>query len=130
VALMSYGAHYLAKTGTCSNTGYVSYGPLPQRGGNEALYILSAFFVGPMAAIVGWLLARAWGWLSPTVCIGFGAALITIRNGTIPVGGHVGLGEVGRVAELGLYRASRHLNDPAVPVRLASRGGTRPSQGS
>lgn len=61
VALMSYGAHYLAKTGTCSNPGYVFYGPLRQRSGNGALYILSAFFVGPVAAIVGWLLARAWG---------------------------------------------------------------------
>ena len=108
---MSYGAHYLPKTGTCSNTGYVSYGPLSQRGGNEALYVLSAFFVGPVAAIVGWLLR------GPGVAVTHrlhrrwrGPNHDPQRHH--PVGGHVGFGEVGRVADLGLYGASRHLNDP------------------
>ena len=80
VALMSYGTHFLAKTGTCSGTGYVEYGPVPKCGGGEALYIMSTFFVGPLAAIAGWLMARAWGWLWPSLCIGVGVALITLRN--------------------------------------------------
>jgi Short C-terminal domain len=87
VALMSYGAHFLAKTGTCSGTGYVSYGPVRKCGPDEALYIMSACFVGPVAAIAGWLLARAWGWLWPTVCIGVGVGLITIANETTATAG-------------------------------------------
>ena len=97
VALMSYGAHFLAKTGTCSGTGYVSYGPVPKCGGNEALYIMSAFFVGPMAAVAGWLVARAWGWLWPTFCIGVGAGLITIRNETTAAPGAKMFGLVGGI---------------------------------
>ena len=46
-ALIGWGSHYLAKSGTCSGTGYVSYGPVPKCGGGEALYILSTFFLGP-----------------------------------------------------------------------------------
>ena len=80
VALMGYGTHFIAKTGDCSGTGYVSYGPVPRCGGSEALYITSAFFVGPVIAIAGWLIAQAWGWLWPTFCVGIGVALITIRN--------------------------------------------------
>lgn len=80
VALISYGTHFLAKTGNCSGTGYTQYGPVPKCSGSEALYIMSTFFVGPLAAIVGWLIARAWGWLWPAFCIGIGAALITLRN--------------------------------------------------
>jgi hypothetical protein len=86
VALTSYGAHFLAKTGNCSGTGYTSYGPVPKCGGGEALYIMSAFFVGPAAAIVGWLMARAWGWLWPTFCIGVGVGLITIYKQTATPG--------------------------------------------
>jgi hypothetical protein len=82
VALMSYGAHNIAKTGNCSGTGYTSYGPVPRCGGGEALYIMSLFFVGPLVAIGGWLLARAWGWLWPTFCVGVGVSLITLRNET------------------------------------------------
>jgi uncharacterized membrane protein len=89
VALMSYGAHFLAKTGTCSGTGYVSYGPVPKCGGSEPLYIVSAFFVGPVTAIAGWLLAQAWGWLWPTFCIGVGAGLITIYSETATAGAKV-----------------------------------------
>ena len=79
VALMSYGAHYLAKTGTCSGTGYTEYGPVPRCGSGEALYIMSAFFAGPVAAVLGWLIARAWGWLWPAFCAGIGVGLITLR---------------------------------------------------
>jgi uncharacterized membrane protein len=92
VALMSYGAHFLAKTGTCSGTGYVSYGPVPKCSGGEPLYITSAFFAGPLAAIVGWLMADAWGWLWPATCIGVGAGLITVRDETTTAGaGTLGL---------------------------------------
>jgi MFS family permease len=94
---MGYGAHFLAKTGTCSGTGYVSYGPVPKCGGNEALYIMSAFFAGPVAAIAGWLTAQAWGWLWPTFCIGVGAGLITIRNETTATLGARTLGLVGGI---------------------------------
>src|SRR5215469_1331489 len=80
VALLGYGMHYLAKTGTCSGTGYVEYGPVPKCSGSEALYIMSAFFVGPLLAVTGWLIAQAWGWLWPTCCVGIGAGLITLRN--------------------------------------------------
>jgi Short C-terminal domain len=86
VALTSYGAHFLAKTGNCSGTGYTSYGPVPKCGGGEALYITSAFFVGPGVAIVGWLMAQAWGWLWPTFCIGVGVGLITIYKQTATAG--------------------------------------------
>lgn len=79
VALMSYGAHYLVKTGTCSGTGYTEYGPVPKCGSGEALYITSTFFVGPVAAVLGWLIARAWGWLWPTFCVGIGVGLVTLR---------------------------------------------------
>jgi hypothetical protein len=80
VALMSYGTHFLTKTGNCSGTGYTEYGPVPKCSGGEALYIMSTFFVGPLAAIAGWLTARAWGWLWPSLCIGVGVALITLRG--------------------------------------------------
>ncbi len=33
-ALIGWGSHYLAKTGT----GYISYGPVPKCAGGEALY--------------------------------------------------------------------------------------------
>ena len=95
VALMSYGAHYLAKTGTCSGTGYVSYGPVPKCGGSEALYIMSAFFLGPVLAVVGWLIAQAWGWLWPTFCMGVGAGLITLGNEATAASGAKAFGVVG-----------------------------------
>jgi MFS family permease len=60
---------------------------VPKCGSGEALYIMSAFFVGPLAAIGGWLLARAWGWLWPTFCVGVGAGLITLRNETTVTSG-------------------------------------------
>ena len=80
VALTSYGAHFLIKTGTCSGTGYVSYGPVARCPGAEPLYITSAFFIGPLTAIIGWALARASGWLWPTFCLGVGAGLVTIAT--------------------------------------------------
>lgn len=81
VALIGFGAHYLAVSGNCSSTGYTSYGPVPKCGGGEALYILSVFFLGPALAVVGWLMAHAWGTLWPLVCVSLGAGLVTIRPG-------------------------------------------------
>jgi hypothetical protein len=78
-ALIGYGAHYLAENGTCSSTGYVSYGPVPKCGSGEGLYITSVFFLGPVAALVGWGFAHIWGLLWPTVCVATGVGLITIR---------------------------------------------------
>ena len=97
VALMSYGVHFLAKTGTCSGTGYVSYGPVPKCSGSEPLYIVSATFVGPVAAIVGWLMANASGWLWPSVCIGVGAGLVTVRLETTASAGARTFGLVGGI---------------------------------
>jgi uncharacterized membrane protein len=116
VALMSYGAHFVAKTGTCSGTGYVSYGPVPKCPGSEAVYITSAFFAGPLAAIVGWLMARAGGWLWPTVCIGVGVGLITIGPETTATAGARAFGVVGGVclfalAGLSVIRKRRRLRE-------------------
>ena len=97
VALMGYGAHFLAKTGNCSGTGYVSYGPVPKCGGGEPLYIMSAFFLGPMAAVGGWLLARAFGWLWPTFCVGMGSSMITLRNETTAASGAKTFGVVSAI---------------------------------
>jgi uncharacterized membrane protein len=80
VALMAWGAHHLTENGTCSNTGYVSYGPVPTCKGNEFLYITSAFFLGPAVAGVGWLMAQISGLMWPITCIGLGVSLFTIRN--------------------------------------------------
>ena len=97
VALMSYGAHFVTKTGTCSGTGYVSYGPVAKCPGGEALYITSAFFLGPVVAIVGWLMARAWGWLWPTICFGVGAGLVLLASETTASTGARGFGGVSGV---------------------------------
>jgi hypothetical protein len=79
VALIGYGAHYIALTGNCSSTGYSSIGPVPKCGSGEALYITSVFFLGPALAVVGWLMAQAWGALWPLVCVSLGVSLVTIR---------------------------------------------------
>jgi hypothetical protein len=79
VALIGYGAHYLAISGNCSSTGYVSYGPVPKCGGGEAFYIVSVFFLGPALAVLGWIFASLWGVLWPSVCVAVGLGLITIR---------------------------------------------------
>ena len=78
VALIGYGTHFLAKNGNCSSTGYVSYGPVPKCGGGEALYITSTFFLGPALAVVGWLMAQAWGVLWPAVCVSVGIGFVTL----------------------------------------------------
>jgi len=128
VALMSYGAHFVAKTGTCSGTGYVSYGPVPKCPGNEALYITSAFFVGPVAAIVGWLMAHAWGWLWPTFCLGVGAGLITIRTDTTAAAGARAFGLAGGIclfalAGLSVIVSVRKRRRPTT-ARVAAGAGT------
>jgi len=84
VALIGYGAHFLAISGNCSSTGYVSYGPVPKCSGGEAFYIISVFFLGPLLAVVGWLMARLWGVLWPSVCLALGAGLVTIRLDASP----------------------------------------------
>jgi hypothetical protein len=81
-ALIGYGTHFLARTGNCSSTGYVSYGPVPKCGGGEALYIMSTFFVGPLIAAIGWLFAQISGLLWPMVCVCVGAGLILIDTDT------------------------------------------------
>lgn len=106
VALMGYGAHYITKTGNCSGTGYTSYGPVPRCGGGEALYIMSLFFVGPLVAVGGWLLARAWGWLWPTFCIVVGAALVTLRNETSAASGAKAFGLLGGICLFALAAVS------------------------
>lgn len=97
VALMSYGAHFVASTGTCSGSGYVYYGPVPKCSGDEALYITSAFFVGPLAAIIGWIVAPSGVWLWPAVCIGVGTGLITISIETTATTGARAFGGVGGI---------------------------------
>lgn len=87
-ALIGYGTHFLARTGTCSSTGYVSYGPVPKCGGGEALYIMSAFFVGPLFALIGWAFAQVDGLLWPMVCVCVGTGLALIyRDHTASTGG-------------------------------------------
>jgi hypothetical protein len=78
VALIGYGTHYVTRNGSCSGTGYVSYGPVPKCGGNEALYIMSVFFLGPGLAIVGWVLIPFEGVLWPATCVGVGVGMITL----------------------------------------------------
>jgi hypothetical protein len=78
VALIGYGTHYVTRNGSCSSTGYVSYGPVPKCGGPEALYIMSVFFLGPGLAIVGWLFIPFEGVLWPATCVGVGVGMITL----------------------------------------------------
>jgi hypothetical protein len=82
VALMAYGTHYATMNGTCSSTGYVSYGPVPTCHGNEFLYITSAFFLGPAVIAVGWFMAGVSGLLWPLFCAGLAVGLITIGQAT------------------------------------------------
>jgi hypothetical protein len=80
VALMGWGTHYLTESGTCSSTGYASFGPVPKCGGGEFFYITATFFVGPFVTLVGWGFAKVWaGTLWPAVCVGLGVALVTIH---------------------------------------------------
>jgi putative oligomerization/nucleic acid binding protein len=92
VALMAYGAHYLTENGTCSSTGYVSYGPVPKCHGNEFLYITSAFFLGPAVVLVGWGMAGISGLLWPTFCVGLAVGFITIRDDVGPPAGEKAFG--------------------------------------
>jgi hypothetical protein len=128
-ALIGWGSHYLAKTGTCSGTGYVSYGPVPKCGGGEALYIMSVFFVGPALAIVGWLMAQAWGVLWPAVCVAVGIGMITLGADGSATSGARAFGLFAGIVFLALAVLSivltvrkRHRPKPAVtgPPGLAS----------
>jgi hypothetical protein len=67
--LVAWGAHYLAINGTCSSTGYVSYGPVPTCHGPEGLYITATFFGGPFVMLIGWGMARIPSVLWPVFCV-------------------------------------------------------------
>lgn len=92
VALIGYGVHFLIRNGNCSGTGYTSYGPVPKCNGAEPLYILSVFFVGPVLALVGWLMSRTWGWLWPLVCVSLATGLATIKIDKTAASGAKSLG--------------------------------------
>lgn len=129
VALIGFGAHYLAVNGNCSGTGYSSYGPVPHCGGGEPLYILSVFFLGPALAVVGWLLARAWGVLWPLVCVSLGAGLATIQLEKNSASGAKAFGLVAGVclfalAVLSVVITVRKRLRPTAPVSPAYLGMT------
>ena len=135
VALIGWGSHYIAKNGTCSGTGYVSYGPVPKCSGGEALYILSVFFLGPALAVVGWLMAQSWGVLWPAVCVAVGIGMITLDADTSATSGARAFGLVAGIVFLALAVLStvrtvrkRGRPEPAVtgPAGVASAPGTRP----
>jgi hypothetical protein len=117
VALLGYGAHYLIRNGNCSSTGYTEYGPVPKCGGSEALYIMSVFFLGPALALVGWLMARTWGWLWPLVCLSLAAGLGTIKIDKTAASGAKSLGLVLGVCFIALA---------VLPVMLTVRKRLRP----
>jgi hypothetical protein len=94
VALIGWGSHYLAKSGNCSGTGYVSYGPVAKCSGGEALYIMSVFFLGPALAVVGWLMAQVSGVLWPAVCVSVGIGMITLYADTSAASGKGSFGLV------------------------------------
>jgi hypothetical protein len=94
VGLIGYGVHFLAKNGTCSGTGYASFGPVPKCSGGEALYIISAFFLGPLVALIGWLRAQLSGVLWPAVCVAVGIALVMLYTGQGAVSGGQAFGLV------------------------------------
>src|SRR5260370_29200345 len=79
VALIGYGGQYLIRNGNCSGTGYSSYGPVGRCSGAEGLYITSVFFLGPVLALVGWLMSRTSGWLWPLICVSLAGGLATIK---------------------------------------------------
>jgi len=68
----------MIRTGTCASSGYTEYGPAPKCPGGEPLYISSVFFFGPVLAVVGWFMARAWGVLWPALCVSLGVGIATI----------------------------------------------------
>jgi Short C-terminal domain len=98
VALIGYGSHYLVRNGTCSSTGYVSYGPVPKCSGAEGLYITSVFFLGPALAFVGWAMSRLIGWLWPAVGVSVGIGLVTIGLQSNSTSGADAFGLVGGVS--------------------------------
>jgi hypothetical protein len=129
VALMAYGAHYLTMNGTCSSTGYVSYGPVPKCKGNEFLYITSAFFLGPAVAGVGWLMAGISGLLWPTFCIGLAVSFFTLRDDVAAPAGEKAFGLLTAIFFVALALLSvvvtlrkrlRKRNAPASPPGVTS----------
>ncbi len=104
-AIIGLGVHYLAINGTCSSTGYVSYGPVPKCGGGEGLYITGTFFLGPALAFVGWGMTQIDGLLWPIVCVCLAAGLLTIDLAPTAASGAKSFGLVGGVifAALAVY---------------------------
>ena len=125
VAVMAYGTHYLTMNGTCSSTGYASFGPVPTCRGNEFLYITSAFFLGPAIILVGWVMAGVSGLLWPLFCIGMAVGLITIRQETTAAAGAKSFGLVTGVCFVVLAVISvivtvrKRLRPKAAPVSFA-----------
>ena len=126
IALLGYGAHYLIRNGNCSSTGYTEYGPVPKCGGSEALYIMSVFFLGPALAVVGWLMAKTWGWLWPLVCLSLAAGLATIKIDKAAASGAKSLGLVLGVCFIALAVLSVTLT---VRKRLRPRPAALPTTG-
>src|SRR5215469_11936588 len=126
IALLGYGAHYLIRNGNCSSTGYTEYGPVPKCGGSEALYIMSVFFLAPALALVGWLMAKTWGWLWPLVCLSLAAGLATIKIDKAAASGAKSLGLVLGVCFIALAVLSVTLT---VRKRLRPRPAALPTTG-
>jgi Short C-terminal domain len=129
VALIGYGSHYVIRNGNCSSTGYVQYGPVPKCSGAEGLYITSVFFLGPALALVGWLLARTWGWLWPLVCVSLAAGLATIKIDSTAASGAKSFGLIlgvcfGALAVLSVTLTVRKRLRPKPPT-LPSAGTAR-----
>jgi hypothetical protein len=118
-AMIGWGAHYLTINGTCSSTGYVSYGPVPKCGGGEFFYITATFFAGPAVALVGWGYAQVFSLLWPLVSLCVGAGMVTIRLDQNAATGSASFGLVAGIAFFALAVVSG-----IVTVRNRRRGKT------
>jgi hypothetical protein len=119
-AMIGWGAHYLTINGTCSSTGYVSYGPVPKCSGGEFFYITATFFAGPAVALVGWGYAQIFSLLWPLVCLATGAGMITIRLDQNAATGSAAFGLAAGIVFFALAVVSG-----VVTVRNRRRGKTR-----
>ncbi len=127
VALIGYGAHYLIRNGNCSGTGYSSYGPVGRCSGAEGLYITSVFFLGPVLALVGWLMSRTSGWLWPLICVSLAGGLATIKIDSAAASGAKSVGLVLGTCFFGLAVLSVILS---VRKRLRPKPPTLPDPGT
>jgi hypothetical protein len=127
VALIGYGAHYLIRNGSCSGTGYTSYGPVPRCSGAEPVYIMSVFFLGPAVALAGWLMSRTWGWLWPLVCVSLAVGLATIK---IDKAAASGAGSVGLILGVCFFALAVLSVTLSVRKRLRPKPPVLPSPGA